>query len=278
MQRKVDSQRMAMAAREIRENVSRAKGYLRRDDLGRSIGCAKDALIQKSTAAALGMGRTEVELLFCEMCDEYNRHPRILALLEQLGVHRANFFRYISGEETHLVKRLTAFQIKMEELEQRDQKRSEAKKTRQKAEWLAAGEEYLRQKNFPKGKVYLRRVAETFGDEEGVARQIGETFAAAGLQLEAAEMYSIAVEKFPSDGEAWRLAIDAYDTLGEFPKAEALYLEALKVFGAHPVTYLNMAKFYYKWRKKDDAYEYAQRALGLDPDLEEAKELRDKIG
>jgi len=111
-----------------------------------------------------------------------------------------------------------------------------------------------------------------------VARHIGEMFAAAGLLLEAAEMFKLALEKFPDDGEAWRLAIDAYDSLGEFRKAEMLYLEALKVFGAHPLTYLNMAKFYYKWRKKDAAYEYAQRALGLDPNLAEALEIREKIG
>ena len=39
-----------------------------------------------------------------------------------------------------------------------------------------------------------------------------------------------------------------------------------------------MAKFYLKWHRKDDAYEYAERALALDPDLAEAQEIRDKIG
>lgn len=278
MQRKVDSQRMAMAAREIRENVSRARGYLRRDDLMRSIACAKDALIQRSTAAALGLGRSEVELLFGELCDEFNRHPKVLTLLEGLGIRGGTFLRYVSGEETLLVKKLTAFQIKMEEIEQRELQQAEKHRAFQKTEWLTSGRELLRQKNYPKGKVYLRRVAESFGAEPGVAREVGEMFAEVGLLLEAAEMFSLAAQQFPDDGEAWRLAIDAYDTLGEFTKAETLYLDALKVFGAHPLTYLNMAKFYYKWRKKDAAYEYAQRALDLDPDLAEALEIREKIG
>lgn len=278
MQQKLNTQRMACTARQIRENINRARGYLRRDDLERSIACAKDALVQKSTATALGMGRTEVELLLGELCDDFGRHPRVQSFLEKLGAHNNTFFRYCPGEETLMVKKLTAFQIKMEELEQRDRKRTEDRKSRQKAEWLAAGQDCLRQKNFPKAKVYLRRVAETFGGEEDVARRIGEIFAAADLQAEAAEMFCLALERFPNDGEAWRLAIETYDAMGEFKKAEHLYLEALKVFGAHPLTYLNMAKFYYKWRKKDEAYEYAQRALGLDSNLAEAQALRDKIG
>ena len=61
-----------------------------------------------------------------------------------------------------------------------------------------------------------------------------------------------------------------------FQKAEALYLDAVRAFGAHPMTYLNIAKFYYKWHKRDDAFEYAERALAMDPNLAEAIEIRDK--
>jgi len=121
-------------------------------------------------------------------------------------------------------------------------------------------------------------VVETFGDEPGIVREVGDMFSEAGLLNEAVEMFALAIEKDPSDGEAWRLAINAYDTLGEFQKAEALYLDAVRAFGAHPLTYLNIAKFYYKWHKRDDAFEYAERALALDPNLAEALELRDKTG
>jgi tetratricopeptide (TPR) repeat protein len=278
MQRKVDSQRMAQMARGIRENVSRAKGYLRRDDLDRAIGCAKDALMQKGNAGTLGLGRSEVDLLFGELCDEINRHPRVVALLEGLGVRGGVLLRYTPGNETLIIKKLTALQIKMEDLAARELKQSEAQRHVQKTQWLKAGQTLLREKSFPKGKVYLRRVVETFGDEPGIVREVGDMFSEAGLLNEAVEMFALAIEKDPSDGEAWRLAINAYDTLGEFQKAEALYLDAVRAFGAHPLTYLNIAKFYYKWHKRDDAFEYAERALALDPNLAEALELRDKTG
>jgi Flp pilus assembly protein TadD, contains TPR repeats len=276
MERKVDGQRMAQMAREIRENVSRAKGYLRRDDLDRAIGCAKDALMQKGKAGTLGHGRSEVDLMFGELCEEINRHPRVVALLESLGVRGGTLLRYGAGQETLLIKKLTALQIKMEDIAKKEVQRVEAKRTAQKIEWLKAGQTLLREKNFPKGKVYLRRVVETFGDEPGLAREVGNMFIEAGLLTEAVEMFVVAIEKAPNDGEAWRLAINTYDTMGEFQKAEGLYLDAIRVFGAHPMTYLNIAKFYYKWHKRDNAYEYAERALSLDPNLAEAIELRDK--
>lgn len=277
MQQKVDTLRMATSARVIREHISRAKGYLRRDDLTRAIVSAKDALMHKSTAAALGLGRSEVELLLGELCDDISRHPKVRALLESLGIRGGAFVRYAPGEETLLVKKLTAFQIKMEEVEQQARVERENVRGVQKAEWMAAGRELLAKKNFPKGKVILRRVAETFGDEAGVIRQVGEYFAEAGLATEALELYVQAIQKFPSDERAWRLAIAAADGLGEFKRAEDMYNEALRIFGPHPVTYCNMAKFYLKWHRKDDAFEYAQRALALDPGQSEALAIRDKL-
>ncbi|HML62997.1 tetratricopeptide repeat protein [Solidesulfovibrio sp.] len=276
-QRKVDHQRMIADARTIRENISRARGYLRRDELFRCIESANDALVLKSTGAALGMGRSEVDLLFSEMCDEFSRHPRVVAFLEGIGVTGGQFLRYKPGDETLLIKKLTAFRIKMEELEQREKDLADARHSRQREEWLQLGREHLRQKSYPKGKVYLRRVAETYGEEPDVLREVGTLFLEAGLLTEATEMFAAAIERFPSDQQAWRLAIDAADGLGEFKKAEALYLDAVKVFGGHPMTFLNIAKFYMKWNRKDDAYDYAIRALDQDPNLAEAIEIRNKM-
>ncbi len=277
LQRKVDHQRMMADARTIRENISRARGYLRRDDLFRCIESANDALVLKSTGAALGLGRSEVDLLFAELCDEFSRHPRVLAFLESIGISGAAFLRYKAGDETLLIKKLTAFRIKMEESEQREKDREEERRTRQRDEWLALGREHLARKSYPKGKVYLRRVAETYGEDPEVVREVGRLFLDAGLLPEAAEMFALAMERFPGDEQAWRLAIETYDALGEFKKAEALYLDAVKVFGGHPLTFLNIAKFYLKWHRKDDAYEYASRALDQDPNLAEAKEIREKL-
>jgi tetratricopeptide (TPR) repeat protein len=276
-QRKVDHQRMVADARAIREHISRARGYLRRDEIFRSIEAASDALLLKGTGAALGRGRSEVDLLFAEMCDDFSRHPRVTGFLESIGVSGGPFLRYRPGDETLLIKKLAALRIKMEETEEKEKALSEKRRTQQRDEWLNLGREHLRQNSFPKGRVYLRRVAETYGDEPDVLREVGQLFLDAGLAAEAAEMFALAIERFPGDQQAWRLAIDAYDALGEFKKAETLYLDAVKIFGGHPLTFLNIAKFYVKWNRKDDAYDYAIRALDQDPDLAEAKEIRDKM-
>lgn len=277
MQRKVDNQRMLADARSIRENISRARGYLRRDDLPRCIEAASDALMRKGNNPALGLGRSEVELLFVELCDDFSRHPKVVAFLEGLGISGGPFLRYKAGDEMLLAKKLAAFRMKMEQVEIQKRESAAQKRIQQMEEWLRLGREQLAQKNYPKGKVYLRRVVETFGDEPDVIRNVGKLFLDAGLQTEAAEMFDLAIERMPNDQHAWKLAIETCDLLGEFQKAEALYLDAIKVFGAHPMTYLNIAKFYLKWHKKDDAYEYVQRALAVDPDLAEAKAIRDKL-
>lgn len=275
--RKVDHQRMLADARNIRECISRARGYLRRDDLYRCIEAANDALLLKGNNPALGMGRSEVDLLFVEMCDEFSRHPRVVAFLEGMGISGAPFVRYKIGDEILIIKKLTAFRIKMEEGEEREKERAAKRRSVQKEEWLQLGRESLVQKSYPKGKVYLRRVVETFGDDPDVTREVGKLFSDAGLLIEAAEMFSLAIERFPNDQQAWRLAIDTYDALGDFKKAEALYLGAVRSFGGHPMTFLNIARFYLKWNRKEDAYDYAIRALDLDPNLAEAKEIRDKV-
>jgi tetratricopeptide (TPR) repeat protein len=275
--RKVDHQRMLADARTIRENISRARGYLRRDDLFRCIEAANDALVLKSTSSALGLGRSEVDLLFVEMCDDFSRHPRVIAFLEGLGVSGGPFLRYKSGDETLLIKKLTAFRIKMEETEEQEAAREEKRRNVQREQWLALGQECLAQKSYPKGKVYLRRLVENYGDEPGLIREVGRLFYEAGLLPEASEMFMLAIERTPSDEQVWRLAIDAWDALGEFKQAEALYLDAVRTFGGHPVTFLNIAKFYMKWHKKDDAYDYAQRALALDAGLAEARAIMDAI-
>ena len=277
IQRKVDNQRMLAEARFIRENISRARGYLRRDEFARSIEAACDALMRKGSNSALGLGRSEVDLLFIELCDDFSRHPKVIAFLESLGIKGGPFVRYKPGDEMLLAKKLAALRMKMEEVDQAAEENAARKRVQQREEWLRLGQENLAEKNYPKGKVYLRRVVETYGDEPEVIRNVGRLFLEAGLLTEAAEMFALAIERAPNDQHAWRLAIETYDALSEFQKAETLYLDAVKVFGGHPMTVLNIAKFYLKWHKKDDAYEYAQRALAMDADLEEAKAIRDQI-
>ena len=276
-QRKVDHNRMLADARTIRENISRARGYLRRDDFYRCIEAANDALVLKSTSSALGLGRSEVDLLFVEMCDDFSRHPRVIAFLESLGVSGGPFLRYKAGDETLLIKKLMAFRIKMEEVEEHQSAREEKLRAAQRDEWLTLGREHLAQKSFPKGKVYLRRAVESYGEEPGIVREVGSLFFEAGLLPEAAEMFMLAIKTTPSDEQAWRGAIESWDALGEFKQAEALYLDAVRTFGGHPMTFLNIAKFYLKWNKKDDAYAFAQRALDLDSSLTEAKAIQERI-
>lgn len=55
------------------------------------------------------------------------------------------------------------------------------------------------------------------------------------------------------------------------------YTRALKQFGTHPRTLVNMARMYLAWRKRDEAWTHIQRALQLAPGDAEAKALLAEI-
>jgi len=124
-----------------------------------------------------------------------------------------------------------------------------------------------------KGRAFLKRIVEEFGDEDGIRLQMGQIFAAAGLFAEAAAMYEEAMTLQPREAAAYTGAVAAWMELREYEKAEAVYKAVLRTFGGHASTFGKMAKMYLAWHKKHDAEESALRALQTDPEQPDALEV-----
>jgi tetratricopeptide (TPR) repeat protein len=62
---------------------------------------------------------------------------------------------------------------------------------------------------------------------------------------------------------------DSLARIKEFPKSEAMYLKALKVFDQDPVLHINLASLYLKMQKTDDAKKFMKSAIvkGADMDM-----------
>lgn len=62
---------------------------------------------------------------------------------------------------------------------------------------------------------------------------------------------------------------DSLANIIEFPKSEAMYLKALKVFDQDPVLHINLASLYLKMQKIDDAKKFMKSAIvkGADMDM-----------
>ncbi len=264
--------------REINENMARAKAYLKRDEIIRSLDAAIFALTTYTQVRIVGTAKFMAEVLFHEYANELSANWTIKQFFAARGLTRGPYVIYKEGREQLLADGLNALKAAIEKVNNasRHQKEEQAKKDRQTL--LSKGLELLYTKGGEaKGRAVLRRYIDHYGHEPGVIVEIANHFLKANLPLEAAELFERAMEAFPKDPKGFTGAIQAYTATGDRNKVENTYLLILRTFGAHPNTYLRMSKFYLAWNKKDKAYEYAARALDGDKSLKEAQLIMDKI-
>ncbi len=265
------------APKPVRENIARAKAYLRRDDLPRSMAAMATALRELKGTRLIGQARFETEVNIHEYVTELNRHQAVRRFFEAQGVLSTPFVTYAKGAESELAERLESIRAGFEKDVAAHAAQHAAKVAHRKETLLRSGQEKLDAGDAPRGRSFLKRAADEFGHEAGVLTDIGQRLQRAGLLFEAAEMFENAIAAFPKDGHAHAGVVAAYMGLQEYPKAEMAYTRALKQFGTHPRTLVNMARMYLAWRKRDEAWTHIQRALQLAPGDAEAKALLAEI-
>ncbi len=261
------------APKAVRDNIARSRAYLARGYLTRALEAMETALRAYSGTTLIGQPRFETEVHIHEFVNDLNRNHTVRKFFEQRKVFSGPYVSYTPGEELPLAERLESIRHAMLE-EERERAAEQAQKVlMRKMELTGNGQARLDAGDLPRGRALLRRVAEEWGHEPGVLSDIGQRFLRARLFYEAAELFEAALDVFPGEAQAYSGAVAAYMDLREYQKAESVYLRALRQFGSHPRTMLNLAKLYMEWRKRDKAYEFANRAAQADPSLAEAREL-----
>ena len=267
-----------IAPQNVRQHFARAKSLLKRNDTLRALEALMAGLEVYEPGKLTTKARFETEVLIQECATDIGRQPLVRGFFEQIAKASKATISYTPGEEDKLTAvlglllkglRSAAGEKEANEQGSRDMRRSALEQK---------GLEYLRNGDATRGKSALRVLAEEFGEDPGVLTQVGVWLEDAKLYFEAAEFLEQALERFPKDSRAYATATSVYATLREYEKAEAVYLKALKEFGKHPRTLLNLAKIYVSWNKKDKAFEAAREAYKGDPSLTEAKELVDRLG
>ncbi|MPN39803.1 hypothetical protein SDC9_187335 [bioreactor metagenome] len=124
-----------------------------------------------------------------------------------------------------------------------------------------------------RGKAMLRSLGEDFGHESGVLTTIGSLLMECGFAFDAIVFFEEAIEAFPRDPASYGPLAACYTEFQEFEKGERLYLNAIREFGTHPRTMINLAKLYIAWNKRYKAFVLLSQVLQKDPDNEEAKEI-----
>lgn len=260
----------------VTHKFARAKAQLKRDDTLRALAAMLAGLDEFKPKSMPGKARFEVEVLILECVQELNRQPLVRTLFENLARSRNAHIPYTPGEEKKLKGVLDIIHKALHASIAAKKESAEDMKLQRKTQLEQKGLEYLRSGDVARGRSFLRVLAEEYGKEDGVLLQVGDWFMEQKLYFEAAEMLELAMNAFPKQSKAYALAAQCYIELREFKKCESVYLRAIKQFGKHPRTQLNLAKLYLAWNRKEQAFYAAREAYAKDKSLVEAKEIIDK--
>jgi Flp pilus assembly protein TadD len=261
----------------VSHNLSRARSLLKRDETVRALESMIAGIDAFHPTTMPGKLRFEVEVLISECVQELNRQPMVRSLFAKLARSPNASVPYQPGKESKLQGVLSLVLKALRENIAAGERDAEAERVKRKELLLHRGTEYLKAGDMPRGKAALRVLAEEYGKEKGILLQVSDLLLEYNLKFEAGEMLDQAIEEFPKDARAYGKAAQCWITLREFEKAENVYLGAVKNFGKHPRTMLNMAKLYMMWNKKEKAFGVALEAYNKDKSLVEAKEIVDKF-
>ncbi|MBQ4568260.1 MAG: tetratricopeptide repeat protein [Desulfovibrio sp.] len=250
-----------VAPKEMRENIARANGYLRRNEVPRAMQAMSTALRQFAGVKLMRAARAEMDIQITDFLKALVRHQAMQPLLDPQQTGKPRKLPYQLGKEAALATVLDGLaKILRDEAENAVKRKVEARVERKKT-LIQTGVQLLQTGQIAKGRAFLKRVAEEFKDEKGICVQLGQIFVAVGQHVEAAEMYEAAIQAQPRDGAGYIGAVNSWLALHEYEKAEKVYKAVLRTFGGHPSTFGKMAKLYLLWHKRELAEEFATRAL-----------------
>lgn len=251
--------------KDLRENIARANGYLRRSEVERALTCMSSALRQYAGVRLVRSARAVLDIQINEFLASLIHHQKMQPLLDPGNNGKPRAIPYQPGKEGALATVLGGLaKILRDEAEDSIRRETEARLERKKT-LIQTGVRLMSEGQTAKGRAFLKRVAEEFSDEKGIHIQLAQLFVAAGQHMEAAEMYEQAIEAQPRETAAYAGAVTAWQELHEYEKAENIYKAILRTFGGHPSTLGRMAKMYLDWRRRAQAEDTALRALQGDP-------------
>ncbi|WP_165177600.1 tetratricopeptide repeat protein [Desulfovibrio sp. ZJ369] len=256
---------LSAAPKDLRENLARANGYLRRNEVERALAAMSAALRRYTEVRLTRAARAGLDAQINEFLHDLARHPAMRTLLDPRQSGAVQSIPYRPGQAGTLCTVLEGLARILRQEAQSSMRQEVQSRLERKKNLIQTGLRFLREGQTALGSAFLKRVAEECSEEEGICLQLGQIFAAAGQYADAAEMYEQAMQNRPREAAAYTGAVDAWLKLREFARAENVCKAVLRVFGGHPATYGKMARLYLDWGKPQAAEDFARRALQEDP-------------
>ena len=261
----------------VRANIARARAQLHRNNIPQTMLALalalRDIVKVQLTSAAL----FELEVHISEIRREMVNHKDLAPIFVGRGVEVKRRFAYKRGRELALANVLEGLAAMFHEQTAAEETARQNAREQRKRELLENGIRQLHEGNLPRGKAYLRRLADEYGEETDLLTLVGNHLSSAGLHYEAAEIYEEAIARFPRDAAAYRGAAMSWMEAQEYAKAEDIFLRILRTFGGHASTYGKMARLYYAWGRRALLEEALANALSKDPGQTDALEVEELL-
>jgi len=255
-----------VTAKEIRENIARARAYANKSDYLKTLSCLAVAIKGLVTSQIFGSEKFEIYSHLDEALRDLNKMTMIKRLFPQ-GL------KYTRGNERAFFQTLTRLHKKLQEATEKARLTKQRKRLSVLDDNLIKAEALIKADNPLEARKLYRKISEFFQDIEGIDSDIGNRLAMFGLHAEAVEYLNKALKERGSDARAHNALVLCYEALGEDEKAMEAIKEAMRRIGASESLYLRLAKLHLKKREWGQVFNNAQAVIDRNPLNTEAQKL-----
>lgn len=182
---------------------------------------------------------------------------------------------YARGRELELQTSLRDLLAELQESSVVEARQLLAERERQKAEGLNKGRQMIAKGEYDPAVQFFDKMIKFFREDAGLIVDVGELFLEAEQFDKALHYFSQSLANKPESVHLLNRIGMALRRLGKFREAEQCFLQAVAMVDNDERLYFNLGRVYLDWGAWDKAAEAASHALSLNPELGQAKKMRD---
>jgi tetratricopeptide (TPR) repeat protein len=180
---------------------------------------------------------------------------------------------YAPGEEKKLLEEIFEMRkVLQEDVNEGAQKDLEALAAR-KQEALGRGQNHLDQKEFDQARQVFDKLIEDFAGDTELKAEVADRYYKAGQNQDALGHLTVAISEDPNSLALYNRIGIVLRKMQDYASAESYYLRALEITQSDEYLFFNLGRLYFDWQRWDKVVEAAQRAVGINPNFQEARKL-----
>jgi len=256
-------------AKEIREDIARARSYAKKSDYLRTLSCLANAIKGLVTSQVFGAEKFEIHAHLDEAMRDLNKMKMIKKLFP-------NGLKYEKGKERAFFQTLMRLHKKLGEAMEKARVTKLRKRLAVLDDNLIKASKLVQADNQIEARKLYSKIAEYFQDIEGINSDIGNRLVTFGLFPEAVPYLKKALEIQNNDSRAHNALIMSYEGMNENEKAMAAIQDAMRWLGPSEGLYLRLAKLHLAKLNWGEVFNNAKSALDRNPLNAEAAKLMKK--